>query len=246
VSSGASLVCLLPARNAAGDLPGYLRSAARFCDAIVALDDGSTDDTRALLQASPLVKVLLTNPRREGYRGWKDGENRNRLLRAAAELKPEWILWIDADERMDAGDAAALREFVRRDALPGCVYGFEHYWMWGRRRYDPRCSWIFRLFDYEPGQTLPRRRLHFNPVPTGIPPRAWIRTTIRVQHLGVATEERRLGRLAKYREADPRGRYGTDLSALSRRPPGDLPVWRRRPPGLPVLIVPEDRPAQAT
>ena len=99
------VVCLLPARNAAADLPGFFESAARFCDAVVALDDGSTDRTRELLEASPLVKVVLTNPRREDYRGWDDAANRNRLLAAAGGLNPRWIFSMDADERLDAADA---------------------------------------------------------------------------------------------------------------------------------------------
>src|SRR5690606_38453550 len=73
------LVTLLPARNAAADLPGYLENVARFSDAVVALDDGSTDDTFDVLAAHPLVKILLRNPRREDYRGWDDAANRNRL-----------------------------------------------------------------------------------------------------------------------------------------------------------------------
>ena len=118
------VVCLLPARNAAADLPGYFESAARFCDAVVALDDGSTDETRELLEGCPLVKVLLTNQRQKSYRDWDDAANRNRLLDAAAELNPEWIISIDADERIDPSDAAALRDFLRWDALPGYAYGF--------------------------------------------------------------------------------------------------------------------------
>ena len=50
--------------------------------------------------------------RRAGFAGWDDGENRSRLLAAAAELEPDWILFLDSDERLDGDDAAALREFL--------------------------------------------------------------------------------------------------------------------------------------
>lgn len=235
-------MCLLPARDAARDLPGYLRSAARFADALVALDDGSTDDTRDLLAASPLVAVLLANRRRAGYGGWDDAANRARLLAAAGRLDPDWVLFLDADERLDPGDARALRRFVRTDAVRGCAYGFQHYRMWGQRRYDPRYRWIYRLFAYEPHQRLPRRRLHFNPVPLGIPRSAWVRTTIRIQHFGAADEERLRARRGKYREADPAGRYGGDYAGMARPPRAeDLRVWRSRPASLPVLFAPEGR-----
>src|SRR5687768_3353830 len=102
-------LCLVPVRNGADHLPAYLAAAADLCDGVVALDDGSTDETGDILQANPLVKVVLTNPRRDSYAGWDDAANRTRLLEAASELDPRWILFLDADERIDAEDAAALR-----------------------------------------------------------------------------------------------------------------------------------------
>src|SRR3954462_441992 len=93
----ATIVCLLPVRNGEADLPGYFASIARFADAVVALDDGSTDGTRRLLRANPLVKLVLENPVRPNYAGWDDAANRNRLLEAAAQLDPAWIMSLDAD-----------------------------------------------------------------------------------------------------------------------------------------------------
>ena len=104
------LVVLVPARNAAGDLPGLFGSIRGLADAVVALDDGSTDGTREVLAAEPLVEVLLTNRRRENYRGWDDAANRNRLLEAAAALEPEWILSLDADERIDQSAEVVIAE----------------------------------------------------------------------------------------------------------------------------------------
>lgn len=242
------VVCLLPARNAAVDLPGYFESAARFCDAVVALDDGSSDGTRELLEACPLVEVLLKNPRRDSYRGWDDAANRNRLLAAAAELNPEWIISVDADERIDPSDAAAMRDFLRRDAMPGCAYGFR---VFGMQRdlehYAPQpYLWVYRLFAYEPGQSFPDRRLHFVPLPTSIPRVAWVNTTLRIQHLGGATAERRRARFEKYRQADPHHEYQVDYTNVLRDLSDDSLRWESRPPGLDVLLAaakPFDRPS---
>ena len=131
---------LLPARNAAADLPDWFASVEPFADAVIALDDGSTDDTAALLDAHPLVKVLLTNPRRDTYEGWDDSGNRNRLLAAAHDLTPDWILSLDADERIPADDAHALRHFLDTDALPGLAYGLQCFRMWGERCEPARCG----------------------------------------------------------------------------------------------------------
>lgn len=233
-----SVVCLLPVRNGAEELGGYLRSVARFCEAVVALDDGSTDGTRSILDASPLVQLVLANPPRTTYRGWDDGENRSRLLVAAGELGPEWVVFLDADERVPADDARALRDFLATDALPGCAYAWQHYRMWGRSRYDPDFKWIYRLFSYQDGQRLADRRLHFDPVPDGLPR---VRTTIRVQHFGAATDERWRVRLQKYAEADPDGEYPTEFGGLSEVPRTALPRWQRRPADTPVLSVWDSR-----
>jgi glycosyltransferase involved in cell wall biosynthesis len=231
------VVCLVPARNAAADLPRLLDTAGLVCDAIVALDDGSTDDTRNLLARHPLVAKVLTNPVRPDYREWDDAANRNRLLEAAADLEPEWILSLDADERIDPSDAAALRDFLATDALPGCAYGFHHVPMRGDPdHYLPRFQWVYRLFSYAPGQRFSRRRLHFTPVPTSIPRALWIRTTLRIQHFGSLTADRRVARFEKYLEADPNRTYQSDYRHLLYNPaPTELLRWQPRPPDLPIL-----------
>lgn len=231
------IVALLPVRNAEADLAGYFASIERVCDAVVALDDGSTDRTPAILAAHPLVKVLLQNPPRADYRGWDDSANRNRLLQAAAALQPEWILSIDADERFDERDAIDLRRFLQTDALPGCAYGMRHVPMWDDgRTFEPNYDWIYRIFSYEPGQRFSAARLHFAPVPTSIPREFWVETTLRLQHLGEANPHRRLRRFLKYLEADPERRYEADYSHILRIPgPEERRIWLSRPEGMPVL-----------
>lgn len=231
------LICLLPARNAAADLPGYFASVARFADGIVALDDGSTDATSDLLAAEPLVKIRLANSPRPDYRGWDDAANRNRLLAAAAALEPAWILSLDADERIDPEDGAALRQFLETDALPGCAYGFQVLRLKGDLdHYDPEGLWVYRLFAYEPEQRFPDQRLHFVPIPTSIPRHLWVRTTLRIQHLAALNEDRRRARFAKYREADPDNDFQHSYRDLLSEPATILP-WRSRSPDMPVLDV---------
>jgi glycosyltransferase involved in cell wall biosynthesis len=230
------LACLLPARNSQADLPAYLESAQRFADTVLALDDGSTDATATYLGRAPLVSELLRNPRRPSYAGWDDRNNRQRLLRAAIEHRCEWVIFLDADERIDPSDARALREFVDRDADSNCAYSFRWFRMLGDGYYDDAHSnlWMCRLFAPRRGHELPDQRLHLVPVPTAIPRAKRHRTTVRIQHFGAMTRERRLARARKYEEADPeryrRGDYRVLLSGNGRRRP-----WPPRPPGLPML-----------
>jgi glycosyltransferase involved in cell wall biosynthesis len=243
------LVCLLPARNAEGDLPGFLDCVSGFCDAVVALDDGSTDRTPEILERHPLVRILLRNLRREDYREWDDADNRNQLIAAAETLDPEWLISLDADERLDDRDAASLREFLQTDALPGCAYGFRHVPMRGDAdHFLPKYQWVYRLYSASPGQRFPNQKLHFIPVPTAIPRYRWIRTTLRIQHFGGSTPERRLLRFHKYLEADPQRTWQADYAHLLDAPdPSDLRRWQSRPPGMPVLLAngEDDEPGEA-
>jgi glycosyltransferase involved in cell wall biosynthesis len=212
---------------------------------VVALDDGSTDGTRAILDASPLVKIVLANPRRDDYRGWDDAANRNRLLEAAAALDPDWIISLDADERIPVDDAAALRAFLATDALSGFAYGFKVYRLWGDLgHYDRAGLWVYRLFSFAPGQRFPDRRLHFVPAPTDIPRERWLRTTIRIQHLAGLTEERRRARFEKYRQADPDNAFQHSYRDLLDSP-GELHLWEPRRDDLLVLDVSSDEVAAA-
>ncbi len=236
------LVCLLPVRNGERDLPGWLECVSTFADAVVALDDGSTDMTAALLAADPLVRRLLHNPPRPTYAGWDDVANRNRLLDALAGQDGVWVLYLDADERLDPADATALRQFVERDAIPGFAYGFRvHRMLEAGDRYDAADLIVWRLFSYESGQCLPdRNRLHPVPIPTSIPRSRWVPTTLRIQHFGGSTEERRQRRFAKYLEADPNREFQQDYSALLAAPK-DARRWERRPEHFPVLMVSGER-----
>jgi glycosyltransferase involved in cell wall biosynthesis len=235
-----NVVCLLPVRNGAADLPGYFESVSRFTDAVVALDDGSTDDTARILKAHPLVKMVLSNPRRETYAGWDDSGNRNRLLEAAGSLDPDWIFSLDADERIGPDDAQALSGFLGNGAVRGAAYGFLVHRMIGDlQSYDPSYEestfWAYRLFAYRKGQRFPAKRLHFVPIPTDIPRGHWAKTSIRIQHLSSLTEEKRKARFQKYVEADPGCDFQESYKNVLKDPGNPMP-WREREPGQPVLL----------
>jgi glycosyltransferase involved in cell wall biosynthesis len=228
------LVCLLPARNCEHDLPGYFESVARFADGVVALDDGSTDGTRAALEREPLVRAVLSNPRRETYEGWDDAGNRSRLLEAAAALGPRWLFFLDADERLSPDDGRALRRFLEAEALPGVAYGFRvHRMVEGLESYDRASLWVYRLFAHREGQSLPETKLHLVPVPAQIPRERWVKTTLRIQHLSSLDEARRTARYRKYLEADPGNRFQSSYRHLLDAPRYRRP-WLPRSPDEPV------------
>ena len=177
------------------------------------------------LADDPLVQVLLRNPRRETYAGWDDAANRNRLLVAAAALAPGWIVSLDADERLDPDDAPALRRFLETDALPGCAFGLQHFRMWGPDRFDPRLHVdLPGVPRTARGRCSRRGACTSLPCRREIPRAAWLRTTIRVRHLGAA---RRPGVATRDREVPPGG-----PGRRVPRQPADVAPARRQPPAL--------------
>ncbi len=92
-------LCLI-ARDEASLLPGCLASVAEVVDQIVVVDTGSIDDTVALARAAGAV--VVDSP-------WQDdfAHARNASLAAATG---DYVLVLDADERLAPGASAALRQ----------------------------------------------------------------------------------------------------------------------------------------
>lgn len=229
------IVALVPVRNGASDLPAFLASLTELADSVLALDDGSTDHTYDLLRASPRVDVVLRNPMRPTAAGWDDAANRTRLLEAAHDFDPGFVVWFDVDEIVDEQDALALRAFLQNDRGQHVAYGVRVFRMIDDlARYDKAGLWVYRIFPFRPGLTLPEDRLHFEPIPTQIVAAHWRKTTVRLKHLASLTETRRRERYQKYLEADPERRWQDSYENLLH-PPGMLRPWVRRPAGLPIL-----------
>ena len=218
------LVALLPVRNGERWLPGWLDEASKWADGVLALDDGSTDATPAILRSHPLVVRVITNPVRRSYEGWDDRDNRQRLLQAADEFAPDWVMFLDADERIAPTDHEWLRR-ISAEGERGFAYGFRiHAATDELDSIDPAGRWVYRMFAWEPGMELPAKRLHLVPVPRSIPRRRWLRTNVRILHVGTTAEPDRQARFDKYLEADPNRRWQDSYQHLLDRPSATTPL----------------------
>ena len=99
-------------RDEADLLPDALRSVQAVADEIVVADTGSSDQSSQIAAAHGARVVSLT---------WNDdfAAARNQTLE---HVQGDWILWLDAGERLDAEHASALRQFVDQQADAGCAY----------------------------------------------------------------------------------------------------------------------------
>ena len=130
------LSVILITRNEAHNVADCLRSVA-FADEWIVVDSGSTVGTQAI--ASGLGATVVNTTDWPGF-----GAQKNRSL---AHARGEWVLSIDADERVDAALAAQIRSIV--DSAPaGSPTGYE------LSRLSSFCGQWMRHGDWYPDRVL--------------------------------------------------------------------------------------------
>ncbi len=136
------LTVTLITRNEAAHLAAALQSVA-WADERVVIDSGSTDGTLAIARA---------HADRVETRAW-DGYGAQKNY-AASLATHDWILSIDADERVSEGLAEQIRQLLERD--PACagyrVPRVTHYLGRWIRCTDWWPDWQLRLYDRRAGR----------------------------------------------------------------------------------------------
>lgn len=100
------ILALLVFRNEMRFLPGWFENVTPHVDGVVALDDGSSDGSTEFVARQSGVLQLIGNPPAEPH-VWDDAMNHRRLVEASWSYDPDWLIAIDADERIEM-------EFCRR------------------------------------------------------------------------------------------------------------------------------------
>lgn len=233
-----SLLALFSARNEAYHLPHFLPHLAPYVDGFVALDDGSTDDTRRLLDGQPKMLDVLSNPPRADDLELREPENRRRLLARARALGAGWAICLDPDERLELGALRRLHELVRRaQAENKTLVNFRlrelwdspfHYrvdGVWGRKT-------RMRLFAIPDPDTFQGAPLHGPWHPDERAPAGKVvHDGASIYHLKMIRAEDRVRRRELYERLDPGQRfqpvegyaYLTDETSLSLHA---IPPWR--------------------
>jgi glycosyltransferase involved in cell wall biosynthesis len=134
-----TLSVVIAAKNEARNIVDCVKSAA-FADEVLVLDSGSTDDTIALAQAAG-ARVVSTD-----WPGYGPQQQRGFAL-----ARGDWVLSLDADERIPDALRAEIVQAVREGAHDG-------YWI---PRLSALCGRFIRHGGWRPDHTLRlgRRRL---------------------------------------------------------------------------------------
>lgn len=165
-----TVAAALIVKNEARFLEGCLESLQGRVDEIIIVDTGSTDATVTIAEQAG-VKLL--------HRAWRDdfSEARNTALDAVA---CDWVLYIDADERLRLGEGETLGEKIDPEAIGAFV------------RFRPKTGYTryreLRLFRSDPRIRF-RGRIHETIWPSiwriiGDAPSLLANTSVEIDHLG--------------------------------------------------------------
>ena len=206
---GPTILALVAFRDEANYLPGLLDNLANHVDGVIGLDDNSTDASAEIVERHPLTRQVLRSDRGPGSTH-DDYILHSTLTRAAWAHGSNWLLGIDADERLAANFREALSAAV--ESHP-CAGGFwvpmRECWspctvrvdgVWGRKR-------AARVFPSDPDHTFNPRRLHGSWPSVSTSPEDWPEIGSTLYHLRMMTPAGRSARLAKYKKLDPDNRY---------------------------------------
>jgi hypothetical protein len=213
--TGNRIVLSMIVRDEAGrTLAEVLRHAATYVDAAVIIDDGSTDETVAVCHAAlgELPHEVISLPESHFAR---EHELRRIQWQHTMAARPDWILNLDADEIFED----AIRGFVRAlvDQTEVDAISFRLFDMWNDTQYRSDGHWYAHtnhrilLARPVPGMAAdwPESDQHAGRFPPAVEELAQWTCTVRLKHLGWATEELRRTKHDRYRQLDPEGRWGS-------------------------------------
>lgn len=145
----AGVSVLIPVKNEALNLPACLESV-RWADEVFVVDSQSTDGTAELAAASGATVVQFH------YQG---GPKKKNWSLANLPFRQEWVLIVDADERVSPELAEEIRQAIQRPDAPPGFYINRRLIFLGRwiRHCGWYPSWNLRLFRYRLGryETVP-------------------------------------------------------------------------------------------
>ena len=204
------IIGLLQARNEERFIRGWLENISPAVDGIIALDDGSTDDTYRIISAHPKTLEVIQNP---AGKAWNEYFNQVSLIKAGRRYGADWLLCLDADERMEERLVQDIRGLVTQaEARNVQAFSFHLRDLWNdRSSYRVDGAWGkragYKLFRNLHAHTkFDPRRLHRHWLPLEILAdigNVGAVVPYAIYHLRMIRSEDRLARYQRYIQIDP-------------------------------------------
>lgn len=199
-----SITAIMCVKNESYYLPGFLKHIEPYIDHVIALDDGSTDNTIEILESFPKTLEVLRSEY-HADQDWPERENRIRLITRARELGADWVLCCDPDERFEI---RFLRKMKKITASGRNCYVVHFRELWGNcRQYRSDGIWdqkqkdiLFPLsstmtYDYESNHHIPWRYRELND--------KLVKLDYNLYHCKMIRSEHRVMRRDLYNKLDP-------------------------------------------
>ena len=123
------VVALLPFKNENWVLPSYLHSVTEIVDEIIAIDDGSIDNSAEILKDAG-AKVYSSEKLKNFNSGWSEGSIRAELLKLGRESGATHYICLDADETFTNPSIQTIKELLPQ-MKPGDKIAMQWLALWG-------------------------------------------------------------------------------------------------------------------
>jgi len=195
------LICLLRVKNAKLTIKECLSKLSQLCDEIVIVDNGSTDGTLSFCKKFPKVVVI------EKTVGFDEGRDKILAHELAKRRKPDWLLWLDADEIFERiATRQILEKYMSQPKLNLVKFRMFNFWL-SRRYY--RVDGIWRRYTAQPQRAMWRnspgayfRNLKFhNGGIQGVKGKA-VTSYLRIKHHGYIDKRQIISKSKAYQELE--------------------------------------------
>lgn len=246
------LYALLSFRDEMRFLPGWFAANAGQVDGVLAYDDGSTDGSAEFVAAQPGVLELIRRPP-DDPPVWNEPEIHRTLLAAAGRHHADWLVAVDADERLEAHFGERARRSIpilERRGIRAAAVRLLDLWdspttarvdgVWGR-------AYRARLFAWRPDAVIDEQPLHGQWAPVNSRVLGTYPTVdLVIYHLRMIRASDRVDRRRRHEASDPRSEHqslgyahltdpaGLELAALD---PGREYAPLHRDPELAVIVL---------
>lgn len=194
-------------------LERVLNSVKNCVDAVLIIDDASTDNTVEICEncLQDIEHKIITNKKSMFKHEYK---LRKKQWKETLKFNPGWILSLDADEVVEDAFKDKLDELIKIDNID--VYNFRLFDMWNETDYREDEYWnahnshMTFLIRYQPKYKYKFKHTnqHCGRLPKNLRFLRNANVDVRIKHFGWSREEDRIAKYDRYMKLDKDGKYG--------------------------------------